>query len=58
MIKHVLADGRTLDRIDGFQIPYTPATEAVYRFLADFLERSGRVDGIQEEKRPVAAQEA
>lgn len=44
MIKHVLADGRILDSIDGFGISYTAATETAYRLLASFLEGGGRVD--------------
>ena len=43
MIKHVLADGRILDSIDGFRIPYEEATETAYRLLAGFLEGGGRV---------------
>lgn len=58
MIKHVLADGRVLDSIDGLQVPYTTATETVYRFLVSFLERSGKVERICKGRPPVAAQEA
>ena len=43
MIKHVLADGRTLDSIEGFRLPYEEATETAYRLLAGFLEGGGRV---------------
>ena len=43
MIKHVLADGRVLDSIDGFRLSYTEATETAYRLLAGFLEGGGRV---------------
>ena len=44
MIKHVLSDGRTLDSLEGFRLPYTQATETAYRLLAGFLEGGGRVD--------------
>ena len=43
MIKHVLSDGRTLDSLEGFRLPYTQATETAYRLLAGFLEGGGRV---------------
>lgn len=46
MIKHVLADGRILDSIDGFRIPYEEATETAYRLLAGFLEGGGRVGRV------------
>ncbi len=58
MIKHVLADGRVLDSIDGFQIPYTPATEAAYRLLAEFCRRGGRNYGKAEKARCTEPQEA
>ena len=58
MIKHVLADGRVLDSIDGFKIPYTPATEAAYRLLAEFWMRGGRNYGRTEKTRCTEPQEA
>ena len=39
MIKHVLSDGRRLDNIEGFRLPYTAATEGVYRLMAEILSR-------------------
>lgn len=36
MIKHVLADGRVVDSIEGFVVPCTGATEVVYRIVTDF----------------------
>ncbi len=38
-IKHVLADGRKIDSIDGFVIPETGPTAAVYRIAADFARK-------------------
>lgn len=58
MIKHVLADGRVLDSIEGFQIPYTPATEAAYRLLAEFWMGGGRNYGRAEKTRRAEPQEA
>ena len=44
MIKHVLSDGRTLDSIEGFRLPYTEATAAAYRLLAGRLEGGGQIE--------------
>lgn len=38
MVKHVLADGRELDSIEGFVIPHTGATAAAYRIVAEFYQ--------------------
>ena len=38
MIKHVLADGRVVDSVEGFLIPPTGPTAAVYRIIADFAK--------------------
>nr|WP_302141678.1 hypothetical protein [uncultured Schaedlerella sp.] len=54
MIKHVLADGRILDSIDGFRIPYEEATETAYRLLAGFLEGGGRVGRDRQKTRHTA----
>lgn len=58
MIKHVLADGRILDSIEGFRFPYTAATETAYRLLAELLEGGGRIDRDAKKTRLMAAQEA
>lgn len=36
MVKHILADGREVDSIEGFVVPCTGATESVYRIVAEF----------------------
>ena len=33
MVKHVLADGRQIDSVDGYAIPSTGRSEAVYRIV-------------------------
>lgn len=33
MVKHVLADGRRIDSVDGFVIPSIGRSEAVYRIV-------------------------
>lgn len=48
MIKHVLADGRILNHIEGYQVPYTETTEVAYRLLAEFAKRAA--DKKKEEK--------
>ena len=35
MIKHVLADGREVESIEGFVVPHTGATAAVYQIVAE-----------------------
>lgn len=56
-IKHVLSDGRVLDSIDGFRLPYTDATAAAYRLLAGLLEGGGG-DRSTKKTRHTAAQKA
>lgn len=41
-ITHVLADGRRVDSIDGFTVPNTGATAAVYHIAADFARKQQR----------------
>lgn len=36
MIKHILSDGRELESVEGFVIPSTGPTAAVYRIAVDF----------------------
>ncbi len=37
-IRHVLADGRVVDSIEGIVVPNTGATAAAYRILAEFAK--------------------
>lgn len=39
MVKHILADGRVLDSIEGFVVPTTGATEVVYRLVVDISKK-------------------
>jgi hypothetical protein len=36
MIRHIMADGREIDSVEGLIIPTTGAAAAVYRIVADF----------------------
>lgn len=38
MVRHILADGREIESIEGFVVPATGPTAAVYRIAADFLQ--------------------
>lgn len=38
MVRHILADGREVDSIEGFIVPTTGATAAVYRIAAEFAK--------------------
>ena len=39
MVRHILADGREVDSIEGFVVPASGPTEAVYRIAADFYKK-------------------
>lgn len=49
MVKHVLADGREVDSIEGFVIPTTGETAAVYHIVAEHAanqkERTQQIKG-------------
>lgn len=38
MVRHVLADGREVDSIEGFVIPTTGPTAAIYHMAAEFYK--------------------
>ena len=38
MVKHILADGREVDSIEGFVIPTTGQVAAVYHIVAEFSD--------------------
>ncbi len=42
-VKHVLADGRRLDSIEGFVLPNSGATAAVYRIAEELVLKQGGV---------------
>lgn len=44
-VKHVLADGRRLDSVEGFVIPNTGQASAVYQIAAQITDR--RLRGCQ-----------
>lgn len=58
MIKHVLSDGRTLDNIEGFRLPYTEGTATAYRLMAGLLEGGGQIERKAVETRYEAAKTA
>lgn len=37
-IKHILADGRQLETLEGYTLPYNSTTETAYRLLAELLK--------------------
>ena len=43
MVRHVLADGREVDSIEGFVIPSTGPTGGVYRIAAEFIKNHQEV---------------
>lgn len=40
MIRHILADGREVDSIEGFVVPCTGTTEAVYHLAAECMRKN------------------
>lgn len=40
MVKHILADGREVESIDGKVIPTTGPTEAVYRIALEHAKKN------------------
>ena len=47
-IKHILADGRQLETLEGYTLPYNGTTETAYRLLAELL-RGGVGNGTETE---------
>ena len=39
MVRHILADGREVDSIEGMVVPTTGPTAVVYRIVADFYNK-------------------
>lgn len=48
MIRHILADGREVESIEGFVIPNTGPTAAVYRIVEQFAARQQAEEGKKE----------
>ncbi len=42
-VRHVLADGRTVDDITGFVVPNSGTTAAVYRIAEELVLKQGGV---------------
>ncbi len=43
-VKHVMSDGRHLDSIDGYVIPCTGPTAAVYRVIAEMSKKKEKAE--------------
>lgn len=54
-IKHILADGRQLDTLEGYTLPYNGTTEAAYRLLAEFLKGGAGIGTGKETQRGLEA---
>ena len=52
MIIHILSDGREVESIEGYVIPTTGPTEAVYKILADHARK--RPGSTQENNEDIA----
>lgn len=38
-VRNILADGREVDDIDGYVVPNSGETAAIYNFMADFVRK-------------------
>ncbi len=56
MIKHVMADGRELDSIEGIVIPTTGPTAAVYQIIANHAKQRTKSDDSKNNERLIEAQ--
>lgn len=51
MIRHILSDGREVESIEGFVIPTTGPTAAVYNIITEFVNNHpGRTQRNEEDK--------
>ncbi len=42
-IRHILADGREVESIEGIVVPNTGATAAVYHIVAEFAKKHSEI---------------
>lgn len=40
MVRHFLSDGREVQNIEGYKVPYEGATAAAYHIVADFIKKN------------------
>lgn len=55
MIRHILADGREVQSVEGLVVPATGVTAAVYRIIADHAKNHTEATHNKEEKRNASA---
>lgn len=55
MVRHILADGREVDSIEGFVIPNTGRTAAVYHIVAEISRKYLRENNNKKERREANA---
>lgn len=55
MIRHILADGREVQSIEGLVVPNTGATAAVYRIIAEFAKNHQEAVHNKEDKKNATA---
>ena len=49
MIIHILSDGREVESVEGFVIPTTGATAAVYHIIAEHTKKHNRKNSKKDE---------
>lgn len=54
MIRHILADGREVESVEGFVIPTTGSTAAVYRIAAEFEKNHPKTTQKKKEAQTIA----
>ena len=55
MIRHILADGREVQNIEGLVVPTTGATAAVYRIIAEHAKNHQEAVHNKEETKNATA---
>lgn len=54
-IRHILADGREVESINGLVVPHTGATAEVYRIITEFAKNHPKVTKHKEETKNASA---
>lgn len=55
MIRHILADGREVQSVEGLVVPHTGATAAVYHIVAEFAKNHQEAVHNKEETKNATA---
>ena len=54
-IRHILADGREVESVEGLVVPHTGATAVVYRMISELAKNQKEVEKLKEETKDATA---